>query len=145
MLTCSACSNIGSEEMLYDEKDLQRCADKVELLDYHQVRRCMLPLALLACRAAHTRAHTHTHTAQEVEVDGVRFWCYSAGHVLGAAMFAIEIAGVRVLYTGDYSRQEDRHLRAAELPSFSPDVLMVESTYGVQVCSACGLRSRTTC
>ena len=40
-------------------------------------------------------------------------------HVLGAAMFMIEIAGVRVLYTGDFSREEDRHLMAAELPSAS--------------------------
>ncbi len=41
---------------------------------------------------------------------------YNAGHVLGAAMFMIEIAGVRVLYTGDFSREEDRHLMSAELP-----------------------------
>lgn len=53
-------------------------------------------------------------------------------HVLGAAMFAIEIDGTRILYTGDYSREEDRHLMAAELPAFSPDVLIVESTYGRQ-------------
>ena len=44
----------------------------------------------------------------------------------------IEIAGVHILYTGDYSRQEDRHLMAAELPKVKPDVLIVESTYGVQ-------------
>ena len=36
-------------------------------------------------------------TLQEVEVAGVKFWCYTAGHVLGAAMFMIEIAGVKVL------------------------------------------------
>ena len=47
------------------------------------------------------------------------FRAYNAGHVLGAAMFMIEIAGVRVLYTGDFSREEDRHLMAAELPSAS--------------------------
>ena len=41
---------------------------------------------------------------------GIRFWCYNAGHVLGAAMFMIEVGGVRVLYTGDFSRQPDRHL-----------------------------------
>jgi Cft2 family RNA processing exonuclease len=29
--------------------------------------------------------------------------------------------------------QDDRHLMAAEIPSTSPDVLIVESTYGVQV------------
>jgi cleavage and polyadenylation specificity factor subunit 3 len=29
-------------------------------------------------------------------VNGIKFWCYHAGHVLGAAMFMIEIAGVKV-------------------------------------------------
>ena len=65
-------------------------------------------------------------------------------------MFLIEIAGVRVLYTvlvsflifqGDYSREEDRHLMAAERPpNVVPEVLIcevlgvfiVQSTYGVQ-------------
>ncbi|KAL2324774.1 hypothetical protein Fmac_023832 [Flemingia macrophylla] len=69
---------------------------------------------------------------QTVQVNGIRFCCYTAGHVLGAAMFMVDIAGVRVLYTGDYSREEDRHLRAAETPQFSPDVCIIESTYGVQ-------------
>ena len=41
--------------------------------------------------------------------------------------------GVRVLYTGDFSREEDRHLMAAELPSLRPDVLIVESTYGIHI------------
>lgn len=31
-----------------------------------------------------------------MDVGGVKFWCYTAGHVLGAAMFMIEIAGVKV-------------------------------------------------
>eukprot|EP00898_Chlorokybus_atmophyticus_P007094 jgi/Chlat1/7386/Chrsp6S07417 len=69
---------------------------------------------------------------QQVEVDGIKFWCYTAGHVLGAAMFMVDIAGMKVLYTGDYSREEDRHLKAAELPEVSPDVCIIESTYGVQ-------------
>lgn len=38
-----------------------------------------------------------------------------------------------MLYTGDYSMEADRHLMAAEMPSTSPDVLIVEATYGVQV------------
>ncbi|RVW75998.1 Cleavage and polyadenylation specificity factor subunit 3-I [Vitis vinifera] len=67
---------------------------------------------------------------ETLEVNGIRFWCYTAGHVLGAAMFMVDIAGVRVLYTGDYSREEDRHLRAAEIPQFSPDICIIESTYG---------------
>lgn len=47
-------------------------------------------------------------------------------------MFMVDIAGVRILYTGDYSREEDRHLRAAELPPYSPEVCIIESTYGIQ-------------
>lgn len=98
-------SQIGDNDLLYNDKDLESCMAKVELLDFHQ----------------------------ECEVAGIRFWAYQAGHVLGAAMFAVEIAGIRVLYTGDYSRGEDRHLKAAEIPDFSPEVLIVESTYGIQV------------
>lgn len=45
-------------------QDLNRCIDKIELVDYHQV----------------------------LEHEGIKFWCYNAGHVLGAAMFMIEIA-----------------------------------------------------
>lgn len=37
-------------------------------------------------------------------------------------MFMVEIAGMRVLYTGDYSRQPDRHLSAADLPDVRPDI-----------------------
>ena len=48
-------------------------------------------------------------------------------------MFMVDIAGVRVLYTGDYSREEDWHLRAAEILQFSPDICIIESTYGVQL------------
>ncbi|KZT72184.1 Metallo-hydrolase/oxidoreductase [Daedalea quercina L-15889] len=63
---------------------------------------------------------------------GVTFTPYHAGHVLGACMFLIDIAGIKILYTGDYSREEDRHLVKAEVPPIHPDVLIVESTYGVQ-------------
>ena len=70
---------------------------------------------------------------QEVQIaGGLRFTSYHAGHVLGAAMFLIEMAGLRILYTGDFSREEDRHLVQAEVPPVRPDVLISESTYGVQ-------------
>ncbi|GFY90730.1 cleavage and polyadenylation specificity factor 73-I [Actinidia rufa] len=98
-------SKVSVEDMLYDEQDILRSMDRIEVIDFHQT----------------------------LEVNGIRFWCYTAGHVLGAAMFMVDIAGVRVLYTGDYSREEDRHLRAAELPQFSPDICIIESTYGVQL------------
>ncbi|GJJ06292.1 endoribonuclease ysh1 [Clathrus columnatus] len=63
---------------------------------------------------------------------GLSFTPYHAGHVVGACMYMIDVAGLKVLYTGDYSREEDRHLVKAEVPPIRPDVLIVESTYGVQ-------------
>eukprot|EP01116_Phalansterium_solitarium_P022031 TRINITY_DN7121_c0_g1_i1.p1 TRINITY_DN7121_c0_g1~~TRINITY_DN7121_c0_g1_i1.p1 ORF type:complete len:708 (-),score=188.83 TRINITY_DN7121_c0_g1_i1:377-2500(-) len=99
-------ATIGADEMLYDELDVARSLERLETCDYHQ---------------------------QLQPVSGIKFTAYNAGHVLGAAMFVVEIAGVRVLYTGDFSRQEDRHLMAAEIPPEVPHVLIVESTYGVQI------------
>ena len=37
-------------------------------------------------------------------------------------MFLVEIAGMRLLYTGDYSRLPDRHLSAADLPPDRIDI-----------------------
>ena len=34
------------------------------------------------------------------------------------------IAHMQVLYTGDFSRVEDRHLMAAEIPPVTPDILI---------------------
>ncbi|XP_037732890.1 cleavage and polyadenylation specificity factor 73 [Drosophila subpulchrella] len=98
-------SNISTEQMLYTEADLEASMEKIETINFHEER----------------------------DVMGVRFCAYNAGHVLGAAMFMIEIAGIKILYTGDFSRQEDRHLMAAEVPPMKPDVLITESTYGTHV------------
>uniref|UniRef100_A0A915EN74 Cleavage and polyadenylation specificity factor subunit 3 n=1 Tax=Ditylenchus dipsaci TaxID=166011 RepID=A0A915EN74_9BILA len=95
----------GESRMLYTEEDLERSMDKIEVIDFHEQK----------------------------EVNGIKFWCYVAGHVLGACMFMVEIAGIRTLYTGDFSRLEDRHLCAAELPNITPDVMICESTYGTQL------------
>ncbi|KAF1995702.1 hypothetical protein P154DRAFT_538562 [Amniculicola lignicola CBS 123094] len=68
-----------------------------------------------------------THT-----IAGIRITPYPAGHVLGAAMFLIEIAGLKVLFTGDYSREDDRHLVSAAVPKdVKVDVLITESTFGI--------------
>ena len=37
-------------------------------------------------------------------------------------MFQVEIAGMKLLYTGDYSRLPDRHLSAADIPDNPPDI-----------------------
>lgn len=96
--------NAPADEALYTEADIDRTIARIEVADYHA----------------------------EIVVDGIKFRPFYAAHVLGGAMFMVEIAGVRVLYTGDYSREEDRHLQAAEIPPFHPDVLIIESTFGVQ-------------
>jgi len=93
-----------SDNALYTEKELTASMPKIETLQYHTTR----------------------------TVNGIKFSCYAAGHVLGAAMFLIEIAGVRILYTGDYSRVEDRHLMQAEIPPVCPDILIMEATFGTQ-------------
>ena len=47
-------------------------------------------------------------------------------------MFLIEIAGLKILFTGDYSREDDRHLVSAQIPkNIKIDVLIAESTYGI--------------
>jgi cleavage and polyadenylation specificity factor subunit 3 len=89
---------------LYTESDHLSTFSQIEAIDYHT-----------------------THT-----ISSIRITPYPAGHVLGAAMFLIEIAGLKILFTGDYSREEDRHLIPAEVPKgVKIDVLITESTYGV--------------
>lgn len=100
----SVANHDAEHEQLYMDEDLEACFPKIEVIDYRT----------------------------EWEWQGIKVIALNAGHVLGAAMFLIEIAGTRVLYTGDYSREEDRHLMAAEFPPKPyPEVLVVESTYGV--------------
>ncbi|RCK54416.1 Endoribonuclease YSH1 [Candida viswanathii] len=87
---------------LYTDDDIMKSFDRIETIDYHST----------------------------MEIDGIRFTAYHAGHVLGACMYFIEIGGLKVLFTGDYSREENRHLHAAEVPPLKPDVLISESTFG---------------
>ena len=61
-------SNLSAERMLYTDADLQASMDRIETVNFHQ----------------------------EVDLNGIRFSCFHAGHVLGACMFLIEIAGVKV-------------------------------------------------
>ncbi|CAH8533079.1 unnamed protein product [Schistosoma bovis] len=100
-------SNSGGlpDQLLYSDRDIVASLDHIDTIDFHQ----------------------------ELEVNGIKFSAYHAGHVLGAAMFLIEIAGVKILYTGDFSRQEDRHLMCAEIPPIRPDVLITEATYGIHI------------
>lgn len=85
--------------------------------------------------------HDHLSTLPIIEtidfntthaINSIRITPFPAGHVLGAAMFLISIAGLNILFTGDYSREEDRHLISAEVPKgVKIDVMITESTFGI--------------
>ncbi|PHH88117.1 hypothetical protein CDD83_7949 [Cordyceps sp. RAO-2017] len=100
----SSTSSNASAQPVYTEQDHLNTFPQIEAIDYHT-----------------------THT-----ISSIRITPYPAGHVLGAAMFLIEIAGLNIFFTGDYSREQDRHLVSAEVPKgIKIDVLITESTYGI--------------
>lgn len=112
--------NANTEIDFYTENDLNNCYDKIIAIDYNQT----------------------------VIVKDFKITALNAGHVLGAAMFLLKNDRIKILYTGDYSTEEDRHLKGAdtawinrneeknlemgEINPFYLDVLICESTYGVQ-------------
>ncbi|KAK0634902.1 beta-lactamase-like protein [Bombardia bombarda] len=97
-------SSNPTTQLIYTEQDHLNTFPQIEAIDYHT-----------------------THT-----ISSIRITPYPAGHVLGAAMFLIEIAGLNIFFTGDYSREQDRHLVSAEVPKgVKIDVLITESTYGI--------------
>ncbi|KAK7402532.1 endoribonuclease ysh1 [Neonectria punicea] len=97
-------SSNPTSQPVYTEQDHLNTFPQIEAIDYHT-----------------------THT-----ISSIRITPYPAGHVLGAAMFLIEIAGLNIFFTGDYSREQDRHLVSAEVPKgVKIDVLITESTYGI--------------
>ncbi|EKX72682.1 cleavage and polyadenylation specificity factor protein, putative [Theileria equi strain WA] len=90
---------------LYSFEDVEYALNHIETIDFHEER----------------------------SFDGIKISCYRAGHVLGACMFLVEMDGVRILYTGDYSTEYDRHLPSAEIPNINVHLLISESTYGIRI------------
>lgn len=100
-------TNLSIDNSIYNENDLNNSFNMITGINYHQL----------------------------VNHDGIKFYALNAGHVLGAAMFMIEINNINILYTGDYSTKIDRHLNSAEIPNLygkQLDVLIIEATYGVK-------------
>lgn len=95
--------HVTSDTDIFTDEDLASCTGRIKAIDYYQ----------------------------EIRIKNFRITALNAGHVLGAAMFLIEVGLCKILYTGDYSREEDRHLRAADLPTKKINILICESTYGV--------------
>lgn len=103
----STTSTSDTRTALYTEQDHINTLPQIETIDFYT-----------------------THT-----ISGIRVTPYPAGHVLGAAMFLINIAGLNIFFTGDYSREPDRHLVSATVPDLSKtgpiDLLITESTFGI--------------
>lgn len=87
---------------LYSVEDLEKSMRSIEVIEYHKI----------------------------IYIDGIQISAFMAGHVLGAAMFLVEIDGLCVFYTGDYSREPDRHMPRAEIPYGPLHIVIIESTYG---------------
>lgn len=104
----------GANDLVTSEW-LQSTIDRIETVEYHE----------------------------EINVNGISFQPFNAGHVLGAAMFMVDIAGMRALYTGDFSRVPDRHLLGAEVPPYSPDIIIAESTNGIRELESREMRETT--
>lgn len=52
-----------------------------------------------------------------------------AGHILGAASVLLEVAGRRILFSGDLGRPDDLTMNPPEVPP-AADTVLIESTYG---------------
>lgn len=64
------------------------------------------------------------------EANDIRVQTYYAGHTLGAVMINISSGGKSAFYSGDYSIDNDGHLRVANVPmGLRPDVFITEATY----------------
>ncbi len=73
-----------------------------------------------------------------VALPGVKVMLQSAGHVAGAKMTSFEAEKKRVIYTGDFCLHDSEILHGAKLETLpkSPDLLIMESTYGGKVTPA---------
>ncbi len=56
---------------------------------------------------------------------------HDAGHIPGSAAIQIQTSTHNVLYTGDINTIDTQLLKAARVPSKSPDTLILESTYAL--------------
>ena len=73
------------------------------------------------------RQHDFNHSFEPVK--GWRATFFRAGHILGAASLLLEVAGRRILFSGDLGRTDDFLMNP---PDRAPtaDTVVVESTYG---------------
>jgi len=68
---------------------------------------------------------------------------YRAGHIVGAAAIHLEINDVSILFTGDFSIEDQKTVKGLQLPpDLRVDILITESTYGYLPMNAAISRER---
>lgn len=88
---------------IYKHEDIKKCVDKITPINMNET----------------------------IEIEkGFTITPYYAGHVIGAAMFYVQVGDQSVVYTGDFSTTSDQHLATASIDTLRPDLMITESTYG---------------
>ncbi len=80
----------------------------------------------LACQKL-IKAHDFGHSFEPIS--GWRATFLRAGHILGAASLLLEVAGRRILFSGDLGRTDDLIMNPPERAP-AADTVVIESTYG---------------
>lgn len=107
LLLDSARIGKGTTTSLYSEEDVQRTLMSVRPVDFN---------------------HTFTIPSKNKEWKVTYF---PSGHILGAGSIHIEIEGITILFTGDYSLDDQKTVKGLALPeTLKVDYLITESTYG---------------
>jgi metallo-beta-lactamase family protein len=73
------------------------------------------------------KAHAFGHAFEPIK--GWRVTFLRAGHILGASSVLLEVAGRRILFSGDLGRTDDFIMNPPEPPP-AADTVLIESTYG---------------
>ncbi len=78
------------------------------------------------------RFHVETWGRVFEPVPGWKAQFSSAGHILGASSLLLEVAGRRILFSGDLGRPDDSLMNPPEPPP-QADTVLIESTYGDRI------------
>ncbi|MEZ0345153.1 MAG: MBL fold metallo-hydrolase [Infirmifilum sp.] len=68
---------------------------------------------------------------ETAEFNGIRVEAFHAGHILGSLQFRLEIAGIRVVYTGDFNMEKRVILEPGK--PVKGDILFIDATYGLPI------------
>jgi putative mRNA 3-end processing factor len=90
-------------------------------------------LQIMAIRYGEAFAATTEAAAwrEPIDINGVRFTFFPAGHILGSAQIAVEHRGLTIVVSGDYKRASDPTTEAFEV--VPAHVFITEATFGLPV------------